>query len=186
MATNSGVRMDRGDWGTLYDRITFVADQLPVVLADAMTEAGEGATQVMENRIRTATTAWGMKRMAEGRASAGRIETGAMIESLRANGFGESNAIDVIDRGNGRVTARVGFHDAPDYTKYQEEGTATITAMFAVQLGVNYFMSHVNEIIAAGFRALQQDAMAGRASRRAANYRSGFASRIRRRPGSRR
>lgn len=89
-------------------------------------EATEIAVDVAKRKLVDSTTKWGQKRFAAGRgASAGRDDTGSMIDNLTAYDFKVSA---------GKIEARFGWGPgrSKKYYKYQEYGTAKIKAALSL------------------------------------------------------
>lgn len=172
---SSGVRVDR-NWGKLKSRLTLDARGLPMAVEEALGETASHAIGHMQQAIIEAETMTGHERVAaRGGGIAGRVETGAMITSLK---------YITRNTASGNVTVNLGYQDdPPDYTKYQEFGTRTIAAVNAKQVGFNYMVAKVMDNIGYAWDQLDEDAKAGRAYRRAANFRHGNASRIDNREG---
>lgn len=172
MARYSGVRIDR-EWDKLIARLTIDAKNLPVVVEDAMVTAAGEATTVMEARIMQAVTETGHRRVAEGRPYAGRIESGEMIRSLR-NDDGSPATVTSHGTASGRTVLVFGYiNDPPEYTVFQEYDYYTISgALLAMQRGFNYFAAHVMDRIADAYNDMDDQAKAGRFSRRGARLRS--------------
>lgn len=89
-------------------------------------QATDLAVDVAKRKLVASTTKWGQKRFSEGRgASAGRDDTGSMIEDLQAYDFKVSE---------GKIEARFGWGagKTKKYYKYQEYGTAKIKAALSL------------------------------------------------------
>ncbi len=82
---------------------------------EAAIEAGDEIRDTTKRYISTRGTAKSGKQ--------GRIETGAMLNSV------DSEVTTNLRR---EVEVRAGYHDAPFYTVFQELGTARIEAMYAL------------------------------------------------------
>lgn len=99
-----------------------VAQEAEIMIMQATKLAAEASRR----KLIASTTRWGQKRFSEGRgASAGRDDTGSMIENLQSYDFKVSK---------GKIEARFGWGPGrtKKYYKYQEYGTAKIKAALSL------------------------------------------------------
>lgn len=115
-------------------RLDVIAVNIEEATLHGMLRAAEDATVGMEERIVEATTETGIARTDSGYGLyAGRIDTGAMIGSLRASDGEPGKA---YYDGSGRVNLDVGYtHNPPEYTEEQETTKYSISGkLMALQV----------------------------------------------------
>lgn len=112
-----------------------VEKELMPALEIEMRELGIEAANIMRQRITTGGLG----------GKVARIETAAMLESVDSKTF---------INGRDRIQNEFGYIDnAPEYTKYQEYGTATtgwgkgIEALDAMNMGLTYYEQRVDDIV---------------------------------------
>ncbi len=121
----------------LYEQLTFYKVNVPLALQDAITAAAQVATEAMYRKVLSSTTLWGEYRVSQGRTSAGRVETGEMVDSIWDTLYNEAGpaAVSAGLTSGGNFRIKFGWLGGPSYTTFQESGTSTIRGMFALQAG---------------------------------------------------
>lgn len=153
MGFNNGVRVDRVIHG-LQSRFTLDGELVTSVFLSYIVEAAEGATRVMEQRIKRARTHTGIERHESGGGQPGRIVTGQLIKSLRSYN-GQPFTVTASNTAAGNVRFTFGYQRpvlnkrGQDYTFYQETIRYTVSGqLLAQQEGFNYFVAHVFDAMA--------------------------------------
>lgn len=91
---------------------------------EMMQEIAADANRNQREIIERAETETGRRRAAEGKGSAGRIETGQMVNGTN----GSATWAD-----DDTVSAKWGWQDPEDYYSYQDDGTQRIAPMLSLQ-----------------------------------------------------
>lgn len=105
------------------DLTSSVAQQEATVLLEQAAQIG---VDVAQRKLVLSTTKWGTKRFNSGRgASAGRDDSGSMIDNLRA---------DKVDVSSGKLEVKFGWGRGrtKNYYKYQEYGSKKIKAALSL------------------------------------------------------
>lgn len=164
MATSGDIRIGVDK---LVRSITVYGDNVIDAAIDAAELAGEAGARVIAEIIKVETTRTGRERAGASKGVAGRIETGALYNSIYDDQFNEATgSAHILTTRGGNISLRFGFIASPDYAKYQEEGTVTIQGMHALQQGFTVAREVFFDELASGLRQAGNDAAAGRALQR--------------------
>lgn len=164
MATSGDIRIGIDN---MVRRITVYGDYVIDAAVDAAELAGEAGAAVIAQIIKVETTPTGRERAKAGGGEAGRIDTGALYDSIYDDQFNEATgSAHILTTKGGNIQLKLGFINSPDYATYQEDGTSTIKAMHSLVEGFTVAREVFFDELAKGLREAGNAAAADRAMKR--------------------